>query len=274
MNLEPINIATLSTWLGRATEGLDSETHKVVLSHYRGNSNAYLKLYDDQRQAIAELAAAQLGRAIEINIPEPFLVLVDTTLLPPESKYHGTRHRWAFASDQAGKTPVSFARLVKDDSPGANQLFSTWKGLDDTAAFDEWLANTDRNLGNILYDGHGRTFWLIDHGRALTGEYWPVYGIDNPNVDVENLLLDYIGKTAPSDSRRKELRDKSNDLMLRASLIDFTQLDKDGHFTRLDPSINRQLVIDFVRTRVHNTVALICQKIGIPDMLSPTPPTH
>lgn len=275
MKIEPILLASLSTWLGTATEGRDSETHKVVLSHPpRHNTTAYLKLYDAPRQAIAELIASQLGRALGLSIPQPFLVVVDRSLLPVSSKFHGAGLTWAFASAQAGETPVSFARLINREAHGALHLLETWPQADSTAAFDEWLANTDRNLGNIMYDGHGRTFWLIDHGRALTGEYWPIWGLDNPALPVRNLFLEALLQVFPHEPRRTALRENANALMLKATLINLDQVDQNNYFARLDPQISKQQIVEFVRSRVHNTVALLCQKIGLPDLISPNQTTH
>tara|TARA_R110002051_G_scaffold57104_11_gene105907 strand:+ start:3199 stop:3708 length:510 start_codon:yes stop_codon:yes gene_type:complete len=53
---------------------------------------------------------------------------------------------------------------------------AVWKRLGELYAFDTWVANTDRNLGNLLYGGNASNgepeIWLIDHGRSFTGESW------------------------------------------------------------------------------------------------------
>lgn len=51
-----------------------------------------------------------------------------------------------------------------------------WDKLGELYAADTWLANTDRNLGNIIYGGtttNGEPeVWLIDHGKSFTGDAW------------------------------------------------------------------------------------------------------
>lgn len=38
--------------------------------------------------------------------------------------------------------------------------------MHDAIAFDEWIANQDRHVGNILYDG-GKEYMLIDNNLAM-----------------------------------------------------------------------------------------------------------
>ena len=52
--------------------------------------------------------------------------------------------------------------LIKDV---INKLYS-WKSFSKTAAFDELIQNTDRNLGNILWAGD-QDYVLIDHGLTF-----------------------------------------------------------------------------------------------------------
>ncbi|QJF51983.1 hypothetical protein [Roseobacter ponti] len=55
-------------------------------------------------------------------------------------------------------------------------LLATWPQLGELYAFDGWIANVDRNLGNILFGRRSSNgspdIWLIDHGKAFTSEHW------------------------------------------------------------------------------------------------------
>lgn len=57
-----------------------------------------------------------------------------------------------------------FAHTLARDGTARARL-RTWPHLTQAVCFDEWIANPDRNGGNILHDGRDK-FWLIDHGLA------------------------------------------------------------------------------------------------------------
>lgn len=102
-----------------------------------------------ERKRIAECFSAQIGRAMGLPIPRPMVL------------------RDAQGGLWFGAQQLNHPDLRRYTHPGqwAEQL-SAWKPLPDACAFDGWIANEDRNLGNLLSDGRGK-FWLIDHERAL-----------------------------------------------------------------------------------------------------------
>lgn len=51
-----------------------------------------------------------------------------------------------------------------------------WDHLPELILCDDWLANNDRNLGNLL-ELPNRTFTLIDHGGILYGDNWSAWDI-------------------------------------------------------------------------------------------------
>lgn len=63
-------------------------------------------------------------------------------------------------------------------------------------AFDEWLANTDRHLGNLLSPG-GTRLMLIDHGRILSYPNWSPGGIGSMPCKAENRLGSILARLEP-----------------------------------------------------------------------------
>ena len=57
--------------------------------------------------------------------------------------------------------------------------------------FDEWIANGDRNLGNLLWDGE-KDFYLIDHGLSMDEVYFNHIG-----NRLLNLILKHPHLTPP-----------------------------------------------------------------------------
>lgn len=67
-------------------------------------------------------------------------------------------------------------------------------------AFDSWLKNSDRNIGNLLYNKNKKIHTLIDHGRVFIYPNWcPGYLGSLPNQAIyENKLLKIINQYSDS----------------------------------------------------------------------------
>jgi len=271
-SLEPIGEADVTTILGRVSEGNDGETYKAELLDMEGKTvTGYVKLSLDPRKIIAELTAAQVGRALGMKIPRPFIVILDTAEIPEEfeSSYQGKGLMVCFASQQAGSRSYSLERALKNPSLAFVKAVEKQFDLDGTIALDELIANDDRNMGNIIYSPGRQEFWLIDHGRALTGTYWDLWGLDNPSIEVRNLLVD--GKVNDWDeSVRNRILEKAHLVVNKCATLCLDDLDKDGHFAKIDPATDRQEIIDFLRERIKHTVPLLCNRLQL-GHLSLTP---
>ena len=144
------------------------------------------------------------------------------------------------------------------------EVLDRWGLYEATASFDEWIANEDRNLGNLVYSPEENTVALIDHGRALTGTQWRLFGLNNPGICTNNLLLDRVTFTNNQLSRLKAV---CNQLMHGCQLIDFETLCPIGELTKIDHSVDRDEIIEFLTKRIHFTVSLLCQRVGIPELI-------
>lgn len=119
---------------------------------------AYVKQVTIQ-ELYVECVCATIGRALGLSIPKPMIVKVTKEVFEgiPDGEY-----ALAFGSEDAGYP--SFRRYSKSEE-ALEKLKSYSKALD-IGVFDEWIANWDRNIGNILYDG-GDEFSFIDHENAI-----------------------------------------------------------------------------------------------------------
>lgn len=109
---------------------------------------------------VCECFAALLLRHWGLTVPEPIVVPVDGTA-------------W-FGSLDAGYPSLSRRFLLMDDATAAERTARTACAIDQLLQFsdlplalacDEAIANADRNLGNILWDGE-RAAW-IDHDQTF-----------------------------------------------------------------------------------------------------------
>ncbi|NOH93539.1 hypothetical protein F0229_13325 [Vibrio sp. AIC-3] len=76
-------------------------------------------------------------------------------------------------SSVKGETPQSF--FNKDDikCEALIKLLAGWSRLSDTLAFDDWVANQDRNLGNMVIAGRNE-IRLIDHSNLPFELNWDI----------------------------------------------------------------------------------------------------
>lgn len=99
-----------------------------------------------------------------------------------------------------GKTPAQHFNLAKDCPSLVNELIA-WKEVESTIAFDDWLANTDRNLNNLVRVKRNKYF-LIDHGWLFSGLKWDAEKLSISKVYENKLEL----FTRTSDSKKEEDR--------------------------------------------------------------------
>lgn len=254
-------------------EGRDGETYKAELLDDDGHAvTGYVKLTLDPRKIIAELATAQVGRALGLRVPRPFLALLDTADLRPEfaSGFANRGHMVCFASQQAGRRSYSLERALRKPTKSLKLAIDKQFDLAGTIALDELVANDDRHLGNVIYAPGKQEFWLIDHGRALTGTYWALWGLDDPAIEVRNQLADE-SVADWDEAQRNKILDRARELVNNCARLCLDELDRDGHFAKIDAATDRQEIIRFLRDRIHHTVPLLCNRLQL-GHLSLTPP--
>lgn len=264
--LEPIPTARVSVFYGRSDEGRDGEIWRVNL--VGSPRPAWVKLHDDARHTIADLVAAQVGRAIGMPIPKPYLAKVDLLRVPEGSAWRGQHGlRLFFASQHAGVRSRSFARILRGNDETMLRAIQSWAGFTATMIFDEWIANDDRNNGNMLYDPHNDGFWLIDHGRALTGDHWPLWGLDDPTLETGNMLVDGLRNSSMLTKLDTDgIAHESNMQMNCAAHVDWSMLDMNSHIQTLDPAISPDAIRRFLTERVVHTTRLLMGKLGLPEL--------
>lgn len=209
---------------------------------------AFVK-FPSQAGLIAELVSAKLASGIGLKVPQTYLLIAETD----------QGHELGFASRFT--QTIGFGGLL---GRGVyHHLHKRWPQYDKAMVFDEWIANGDRNTGNILYDG--KHYWLIDHGQALTGPAWLHLGL-NPNHTTDNLLLDYHPNKS-GDVAMGKLALTANNTMVKSSEIDLHSTINSGYLYSILKNYNKNVeVVKFLNDRIQTTAQIICQKIGINDL--------
>ncbi len=99
---------------------------------------------------------------------------------------------WCFiVSSVPGDLPVTLydANMIVECRSLMN-LVAAWSKISETIAFDDWTANEDRHLGNILVAGKDNIF-LIDHSNLPIRIDWQAAHL-NPMYQSKNILAGNI----------------------------------------------------------------------------------
>lgn len=149
-----VRLGTLVAELSDAGTGVNKAVRGIVQTH-DGEIEAFVKRLSDSRELLIEVVAAGIARRMGLPVPEPLLVFVPELLGGP-----------AIAFGSAAIGHPNLMAWVETGNSAVMRRLKAWKHLIPAACFDEWIANCDRHMGNLLYGGD-EDFWLIDHGLAM-----------------------------------------------------------------------------------------------------------
>lgn len=239
-------------WLGSAFDPDDPEGDDI---------GVYIRIANPMPVA-AELICSVIGRSIGLPIPEPFLVSIDKGALPGSRLLPQEKPALAFASlDVGGQT---FSQLMRGDSPATQAMLMKWKHMIPVATFDEWMANRDRNLSNILFVAN--VLWIIDHAEAFHGKARGLFGlselIENSN---SNILADILAKCTPAECAL-HLAAAKVWLMNTAAFLDVQEAAACADIDHWQTPEQRTELLDFVTKRLTITHRLLCTRLGHPQL--------
>lgn len=219
------------------------------------------------QQLVNELLAAVLGRELGLPVPTPYLGFAPTGVLSAKMcpLTNGSGHL-VFVSEDVG-TP----NLAQQVQFGGNSLglflvdaLRNWVSLGNLYAFDAWIANTDRHMGNLLIDGP-TNIWLIDHGHAFTGPQWQPHDLD-PVRAYSHRLSDWL--TGHLSATQKS--EKGRDAAVFATKIAAVPVDQamvDGAADRLLSPPAAAALKDFLMKRVQHVPKHARDALGVPALI-------
>ena len=190
--LEPIRFARALADAQPFKDGNISDTYRGQILIDSGETVLPAILKD---LPLRELANELLGAVVvrELGLPAPVSYLA---IAPPEA-FAATKapvspegDRLVFASSEQ-PTPSLKQRWISASDAGRATLLesvASWPQAGGAYVVDSWIANVDRNLGNLLFGAAGET-WLIDHGQALTGPVWTAGDLRADGEYVNKLAL-------------------------------------------------------------------------------------
>ena len=168
---------------------------------------AYVKFYSGQgRGLVNEVTGHLLAESLGMRVPRKVAILFvpkKDVLSPPswmKANTEDTYPAWC-CEDMASPSIKFFVGLgnagssTSDGYAHIREELVKSKQTPAILAFDDWVANIDRNVGNILRLGMG-DYALIDHGQISGGRHWSCPTLQDVNRKFPNILKQLLNEKA------------------------------------------------------------------------------
>lgn len=197
-----------------------------------------------------ELLGAALAQRLELPCPGAYLTIAPSEVFDANhAPLSSDGERLVFASSLEPYPSVK-ARFTGHAPEVQIELLTSvaaWPLFGQACAFDTWIANIDRHMGNLLYAGHASVL-LIDHGRILTGSEWLAADL-RWDHHYQNRLVERVRPymdVAQIERAKKEV----NKFELAATTIDVEEVIHMSHIASLLDPEDVDAVRGFLRDRL------------------------
>lgn len=176
---------------------------------------AYVKFYPRQgRGLFNEVTGHLLAESLGMKVPRKVAILfVPKEAVPSPPSWMETNAEDSYPAwccEDVASPAIKFFFRLGDVNSSAGAVYALIreelersKQVPAIVAFDDWVANVDRNVGNLLRLGKG-DYVLIDHGQILGGRYWgcrTLQDVDRKFPNILRQLLDTKAATLPFQSQ-------------------------------------------------------------------------
>ena len=231
----------------------DSNINPTWKAHVQTSNSikvAFVKLVD-VRSIYVECVCAVIGRYLDLPIPPPIIVKVTNAALSSVPKGDSVL---AFGSEDA-EYP-SFRRFINSNCEEAMSKLAEFSKTLDIGVFDEWIANWDRNIGNMLYDGKN-DFYFIDHENAI-----PVK-LKYTEPAKSNEILRCLYSEINEFEKHRISKKVSSDFIPNYSSLPFPLISEKTLATKYLSESEILSVINFLTSRLQSLNNLFDKRIGI-----------
>ena len=193
--IEVLHESRLANVFDTVSEGRTATTLITSVVWDDGKSRrTYFKMFHKSLPLgiLNEIAGYLLARSCELPLPtHAGVIRVPVGLLKNQDDFLP----YAFVVSEApGRTPTTICQITDPiTSQQLNSVMSMlrgWSKLNDTIAFDDWTANTDRNLQNIVVNGPDKIY-LIDHSNLPVQPNWTASDLQ-PAEKYRNILIEIL----------------------------------------------------------------------------------
>lgn len=194
-SIEVLPSQNLKAIFSKTEEGDMAETFACTIEWSDGKlKRSYIKrfLKVNNLSLVNEITGYLIAKAADLPIPTHAGIIEAPNHIFGDSSDQYEDYCF-IVSSVPGDNPGSLYKMgmIKD----CNTLMSmvaSWSKLSDTIAFDDWVANQDRHLGNILVEGKNKVH-LIDHGNLPVKLHWTCSDL-NASLQSVNVLANNLWK--------------------------------------------------------------------------------
>lgn len=165
---------------------------------FTGRRHVYVKAYPTEagRGLLNDIVGYLMAYHAGIDQPPSGIINLSAETLAQVGIQTSADAVWCFVStacsDLNRRGHGSLAALFNHDLQSVRGILENWPGFAQLVAFDTWLANVDRNTGNLIMTGKNRLV-PIDHSDILTGPLWSFEDlIQHEDAWTLNKLIDII----------------------------------------------------------------------------------
>jgi hypothetical protein len=254
--------------VGVALFGQRAFTHLAQISVEGQPRRCYVKAFPSatdgrpSRCLLNEIVGYTLAHHLQLPQPKAFLIWLPNHLLKAISAawpYENGLHL-CFASLEAhnpNDATQGCARVVFNENIATFvHAIAQWPTMPALIGFDSWIANTDRNGGNLMVTGKN-SYSIIDHSDILTGPVWKNTDLD-PEGWYQNKLLAIICKAQQLSLPAKSAILKTCDDFWSAYSRALPELQ---YWLRGDSGSDTLLAHHFIWKRVELTKQLLNQEL-------------
>lgn len=168
---------------------------------------------------VNEITGFLLARSVGVPVPEKAGLLQLQSVAFPSLDLSDFQPYSFAISESDGQTLVSSFRVQDLVLHSAlKDIVRNWSMLSDALAFDDWVANSDRNQGNILIAGP-EDITLIDHSNLPVTLNWDAAMLD-PCLNSTNTLAAIVhgmtNPTPPHIASEMEIATRKHDAAYKA----------------------------------------------------------
>ncbi|WP_324041915.1 MULTISPECIES: hypothetical protein [Aeromonas] len=173
-SIEVLSQASFKSVLGRPSEGQMALTLLCLIDWPDGvQRQSYVKIFSREESigVFNEVLGYLLTKSNDLPVaPKAGILILPDGII--DSIGMSVSPIAFVTSKVTGQSPSSYYNIgdmIKFES--LRKILDGWGKLHKTIAFDEWVANQDRNLGNLIIDSHSHVT-LIDHSNMPVDLAW------------------------------------------------------------------------------------------------------
>lgn len=279
----------------RVTGGMMGVTRMASIEWDDGSiRKCYVKIYpskDRTRKLCNELTGFTLAKALGILQPNGAALMPLSKLFYDDfievADKNSPETIWAWVTTECGNSVKGLfhldnieERLETDREEAIRKIIQAYsvvcnqKNLPNIIAFDDFIANDDRNIGNVVMVGDGN-MGIIDHGEILGSIDWMVH-LDHldKNQSFSNKLLNILNDLPTMKDQTKfttkhlavEAANKNKDAFISVQSILLTWWTNLLEISDLSPTEQMKYVEyldDFLHYRSVQSTALFANRLGL-----------